>query len=68
MPYVVRVDNEYIAKGKNYTVQDESFVPFTGMFVEAKRYKTYKSAEKDTKRHGANMAMCREISIVEVKE
>lgn len=68
MPYVVRVDNEYIAKGRNYIVQDESFVPFTDMFVEAKRYKTYKSAEKDTKRNGANMAMCREIKIVEVEE
>ncbi len=68
MPYVVKVDNDYIAEGRNYTVQDESFVPFTGMFVEAKRYKTYKMAEKDTKRHGANMAMCRNIRIVEVKE
>ena len=68
MPYVVRVDNDYIAKGRNYIVQDESFVPFTGMLVEAKRYKTYKSAEKDTKRNGANMTMCREIKIVEVKE
>ena len=67
MAYVVKVDNEYIAKGRNYIVQGESFVPFTGMLLEAKRYKTYKSAEKDTQRSGANMAMCREISIVEVK-
>ena len=68
MPYVVKVDNDYIANGKNYIVQGESFVPFTGMFVEAKRYKTYKMAEKATQRSGTNMAMCREISIVEVKE
>ena len=68
MPYVGRDDHDYLAKGRKHIDQDESFVPFTGMLVEAKRYKTYKSAEKDTKRNGANMTMCREIKIVEVKE
>lgn len=66
MSYVVRIDNDYIADGRNYTVQGESFVPFTGRFVDAKRYKTYKMAEKASKRSGENMRG--EIEIIEVLE
>lgn len=68
MPYVVQVDNDYIAEGKNYVVQEESFVPFTGWLKEARRYKTYEMAKRATKRSGTNMGMCREIKIVEVEE
>lgn len=55
MSFIVMVDNEYIAEGRNYTVQGESFVPFTGRRVDAKRYKTYKMAEKASRRSGENM-------------
>ncbi len=68
MAYVVRVDNDYIAEGKNYVVQGESFVPFTGILEEARRYKTYETAKRATKRRGTNMAMCRYIKVIEVDE
>lgn len=55
MSFIVMVDNEYIAEGRNYTVQGESFVPFTGRRVDAKRYRTYKMAEKASRRSGENM-------------
>lgn len=64
MSYVVRIDNNYIAEGRNYTVQGESFVSFTDRFNEAKRYKTYKMAEKASKRSGGNMHG--KIQIIEV--
>ena len=65
MSYVVRIDGtDFIADGRNYTVQGESFVPFTGRFADAKRYKTYKMAEKASKRSGENMRG--KIEIVEV--
>ena len=55
MSYVVKIDNDYIAEGRNYTVQGESFVPITGNFANAKRYNTYKLAERASNRHGENM-------------
>ena len=68
MTYVVRVDNDYIAEGKNFVVQGESFVPFTGRLEEARRYKTYEMAKRATKRSGENMGMCREIEVIEIDE
>ena len=65
MSYVIRVGSDYIAEGKSYTVQGESFVPFTGRFEDAKKYKTYKMAERASKRSGENMRG--EISIIEVE-
>ena len=65
MSYIVRVGSDYIAEGKSYTVQGESFVPFTGRFEDAKKYKTYKMAERASKRSGENM--WGEISIIEVE-
>lgn len=64
MSYIVRVGSDYIADGNNYTVQGESFVPFTGRFTDAKKYKTYKMAERGAKRRGENMHG--EISIIEI--
>ena len=64
MSYVVMIGNDYIAEGRNYIVQGESFVPFTGRFADAKRYKTYKMAEKASKRSGGNMRG--KIEIIEV--
>lgn len=65
--YIVRVGRrDYIAEGRNYTVQGETFVPFTESFVRAKRYKTYKAAERASKRSGQNMYG--EIAIIEVED
>lgn len=66
MSFIVMVDRDYIAEGRNYTVQGESFVPVTGRRVDAKRYKTYKMAEKASKRSGENMRG--KIKIIEVQE
>ena len=53
--YVVKVGNEYIADGKSYVVQGETFVPFTSSFKNARKYKTYNAAKKASQRRGENM-------------
>lgn len=50
MYYIVRVGSDYIADGNNYTVQGESFVPFTGkslMLKNTKLTKWQKEVQKD---------------------
>ena len=64
--YVVKVGSDYIADSNTYTVQGESFVPFTGRFENAKKYKIYKMAEKGAKRSDENMRG--EIRIIEIEE
>lgn len=66
MSYVVMIGNDYIAEGRNYIVQGESFVPFTGRLVDARRYKTYQMAVKASKRIGKNMSG--KIDVIEVLE
>lgn len=66
MSYVVRIGNDYIAEGRNYIVQGESFVPFTGRLADARRYKTYQMAVKASGRIGENMSG--KIDIIEVLE
>lgn len=69
MRYVVAVISngmtDFIADGRNYTVNGESFVPFVGRIAEAKKYKTRKFAERASNRNGANMYG--EIEIIEVE-
>ena len=66
MSYVVMVGTDYIANGRNYIVQGEEFVPVTGRFADARRYKTRSQAEKGANRTGENMRY--EIKIIEVNE
>ncbi len=53
--YVVRVGNEYIADGKSYTVQGETFVPLASSFRHARKYETYAAAKRASQRKGENM-------------
>jgi len=50
MSYIVKVGSDYIADGNNYTVQGESFVPFTGRFTDAKKYKNLQNGRKRCKK------------------
>ena len=70
MKYIVSITfnnhTEYIAEGRNYTVNGSTYVPFTEFMVEAKRYKTRNLAEKASERRGENM--CGRVKVVEVEE
>lgn len=59
MAYVIRITEQYcrdyIAEGKNYTVNGELFVPVTERIQEAKRYKTLGLAQRASLRKGENM-------------
>lgn len=66
MSYVVRVGNDYITHGLNYIVEGQEYVPVTGRFVDARRYKTRSQAERAAKRRGDNMYG--EIKIIGVSE
>ena len=70
MKYIVSITynnhTEYVAEGKNYTVNGSTYVPLTESRAEAKRYKTRNLAERASKRNGENM--WGEIKIVEVEE
>jgi hypothetical protein len=71
--YIVRIcfsdgsRPEYIANGKSYTMQGETFVPFTTDQAKARRFSTYAAAKKASMRRGANMDMG-SPEIVEVVE
>lgn len=70
MKYIVSVTfnnhTEYIAEGRNYTINGATYVPFTQLTVEAKRYKTRNLAERASERRGENMYG--EIKIIEVED
>ncbi len=70
MKYIIAINynghTDYVAEGKNYTVNGSSYVPLTGSIDEARRYKTHKIAERASKRDGDNMWGT--IEIVEVEE
>lgn len=70
MKYIIAINysnhTDYVAEGKNYTVNGSMYVPITGFMSEARRYKTRKIAEKASKRSGENMWGT--IEIVEVEE
>lgn len=70
MKYIVSITfnghREYIAEGRNYTVNGATYVPFTERMNEAKRYKTRNLAEKASERNGENMHG--RVAIVEVEE
>ena len=60
MKYIVSITynlnhTEYIAEGRSYTVNGSLYVPVTGVYAEAKRYKTRAFAERASKRSGENM-------------
>lgn len=70
MKYIVSITfnnhTEYIAEGRNYTVNGSTYVPFTERMGEAKRYKTRNLAERASERSGENMYGS--VNIVEVEE
>lgn len=70
MKYIIATNyngnTDYVAEGKNYTVNGLTYVPITRFKSEAKRYKTRKIAERASKRSGENMWGT--IEIVEVEE
>ena len=70
MKYIVSITypghREFIAEGRNYTVNGASFVPVTERADEAKRYKTRSLAERARNRSGENMWGM--IEIMEVDE
>lgn len=70
MKYIVSIiennHTEYIAEGKNYTVNGAVYVPLTERKNEAKRYKTGNVARRAIMRRGENMVG--RIDILEVEE
>lgn len=70
MKYIVSITfnchREYIAEGRNYTVNGEIYVPLTEKMDEAKRYKTGNTARRAIMRRGENMNG--RIDILEVEE
>ena len=70
MKYIVSITynghTDYIAEGRNYTVNGSEYVPVTNRADEAKRYKTRKLAERASHRKGENM--WGRIEIKEVEE
>ncbi len=67
MKFIVSItDNgcvSYIAPGKNYKVNNETYVCLTTRIGEERRYKTRSAAEKAANRRGANM-----YGIIEILE
>lgn len=70
MKYIIAINynthTDYVAEGKNYTVNNSTYVPITSNASEAKRYKTHKIAERASKRNGENMWGT--IKIIEMEE
>lgn len=67
MAYIVAITvqyhTDYIADGKNYVVNGNSYVPLTCRIQEAKRYKTFALAQRASLRKGENM-----FGTIEIKE
>ena len=70
--YIIRIDWRdgqapmYFAKGRNYKVAGESFVPLTDYQDEARRFATYNNAKKHAEnRKGENLYG--DLVIVEVE-